>query len=89
MEYDAICLSPNIIWMLNSFCGHILTGLEAICYGCQAVDPVSGNVAPVVGARLDLSRKTVVPLTAAHWLMMAEHLDSAQVSTYSCSVSIC
>lgn len=59
-----------------------LTGLEAIRYGCQTVDPVTGILATVVGARLDISRKTVVPLTASYWLTMAERTDSVQVGVY-------
>ncbi|XP_030008436.1 uncharacterized protein LOC115431886 [Sphaeramia orbicularis] len=53
-------------------------GLEAIRYGSQTVDPVTGMLAPVVGARLDVSRKTVVPITASYWLTMAEQADNVQ-----------
>lgn len=51
----------------------------AIRYGSQAVDPVTGVLAPVVGARLDVSRKTVVPVTASYWLTVEDHTDSVQV----------
>ncbi|XP_060902571.1 uncharacterized protein si:dkey-103g5.4 [Labrus mixtus] len=54
-------------------------GLVAIRYGSQTVDPVTGVLAPVVGARLDISRKTVVPVTASYWLIMQDQTDSAQV----------
>ncbi|KAK7882559.1 hypothetical protein WMY93_028733 [Mugilogobius chulae] len=54
-------------------------GVEAIRYGSQTVDPVTGIVTPVVGARLDISRKTVVPLTASYWLTMTEQTDSVQM----------
>ncbi|XP_072314346.1 uncharacterized protein [Eucyclogobius newberryi] len=54
-------------------------GVEAIRYGSQTVDPVTGIVAPVVGARWDVSRKTVVPLTASYWLTMTEQTDSVQM----------
>ncbi|XP_036006035.1 uncharacterized protein si:dkey-103g5.4 [Fundulus heteroclitus] len=54
-------------------------GLVAIRYGAQAVDPVTGLLAPVVGARLDLSRKNIVPVTSSFWLMMAEQTDGVQV----------
>ena len=55
------------------------TGLVAIRYGSQTVDPVTGVLAPVVGARLDVSRKTVVPVTASYWLTVAGQTDSVQV----------
>jgi len=51
----------------------------AIRYGFQTVDPVTGLLAPVVGARLDVSKKTVVPVTASYWLMMAEQTETLQV----------
>lgn len=51
----------------------------AIRYGSQTVDPVTGSLGPVVGARLDASRKTVVPVTASYWLTMADQTDSVQV----------
>lgn len=54
-------------------------GLVAICCGSQTVDPVTGVLAPVVGVRLDVSRKTVVPVTASYWLTVVEQTDSAQV----------
>eukprot|EP00064_Thunnus_orientalis_P004272 superscaffoldBa00000385_g4283 len=54
-------------------------GLVAIRYGFQTVDPVTGVLAPVVGARLDVSRKTVVPVTASYWLTVADQTDSVQV----------
>ncbi|KAE8295318.1 hypothetical protein D5F01_LYC06244 [Larimichthys crocea] len=54
-------------------------GLVAIQYGSQTVDPVTGVLAPVVGARMDMSRKTVVPVTASYWLTVADQTDSVQV----------
>lgn len=51
----------------------------AIRYGFQTVDPVTGVLAPVVGARLDVSRKTVVPVTASYWLTLTDQTDSVQV----------
>ncbi|KAM4627455.1 uncharacterized protein ACJ7VT_002401 isoform 1-T1 [Polymixia lowei] len=54
-------------------------GLVAIRCGSQTVDPVTGVLAPVVGARLDVSRKTVVPVTASYWLTVTDHTDSIQV----------
>lgn len=58
---------------------YVVTGLVAIRYGSQTVDPVTGVLAPVVGARLDVSRKTVVPVTASYWLTVADQTDSVQV----------
>ncbi|CAJ1065477.1 uncharacterized protein si:dkey-103g5.4 isoform X1 [Xyrichtys novacula] len=54
-------------------------GLVAIRYGSQTVDPVTGLLAPVVGARLDASRKTVVPVTASYWQMILDQNDSQQL----------
>ncbi|XP_068440228.1 uncharacterized protein si:dkey-103g5.4 isoform X2 [Clinocottus analis] len=54
-------------------------GLVAISYASQTVDPVTGVLTPVVGARLDVSRKNVVPVTASYWLMVADQTDSVQV----------
>ncbi|XP_038154475.1 uncharacterized protein si:dkey-103g5.4 [Cyprinodon tularosa] len=54
-------------------------GLVAIRYGAQAVDPLTGLLAPVVGAKLDVSRKIIVPVTSSFWLMMAEQTDGVQV----------
>nr|XP_061828831.1 uncharacterized protein LOC133614686 [Nerophis lumbriciformis] len=54
-------------------------GLVAIKYASQAVDPVTGILAPVVGARLDVLKSTVVPVTASYWLAMTAQSDSVQV----------
>lgn len=51
----------------------------AIRYGSQTVDPVTEVLAAVVGARLDVSRKKVVPVTSFYWLMMADQTDNIQV----------
>lgn len=51
----------------------------AIRYGSQTVDPVTGMLVPVVGARLDVSRKHVVPVTASYWLMAADQTESVEV----------
>ncbi|KAM7413322.1 hypothetical protein PAMA_020625 [Pampus argenteus] len=63
-------------------------GLVAIRYGFQTVDPVTGVLAPVVGARLDVSRKTVLPVTAPYWLTVAEHRDSVQVEALQREVCV-
>lgn len=68
--------------MIDALCPYVLlyfSGLVAIRYGSQTIDPVTGLLAPVVGARLDVYRKNVVPITASYWMMMAEQTDSAQV----------
>ncbi|XP_075892174.1 uncharacterized protein LOC142895202 [Nelusetta ayraudi] len=54
-------------------------GLVAIRYGSQTVDPVTEVLAPVVGARLDVSRKKIVPVTSFYWLLMADQTDNIQV----------
>lgn len=54
-------------------------GLVPIRYGSHTVDPVTGMLAPVVGARLDVSRKNIVPVTACYWLMVVDQTDSVQV----------
>lgn len=56
-----------------------VAGLTAIRYGSQTVDPVTGGLARVVGARLDAFRRTVVPVTVAHWLAMSDQPDSVEV----------
>lgn len=53
----------------------------AIRYGSQTVDPVTEVLAPVVGARLDVSRRKVVPVTSFYWLLMADQTDNIQVGT--------
>lgn len=53
----------------------------AIRYGSQTVDPVTEVLAPVVGARLDVSRKKVVPVTSFYWLIMIHQTDHIQVGT--------
>ncbi|TDH14924.1 hypothetical protein EPR50_G00025880 [Perca flavescens] len=63
-------------------------GLVAIRYGSQTVDPVTGVLAPVVGARLDVSRKTVVPVTASYWLTVAGQTDSVQVEALQREVCV-
>ncbi|XP_051254705.1 uncharacterized protein si:dkey-103g5.4 isoform X3 [Dicentrarchus labrax] len=63
-------------------------GLVAIRYGSQTVDPVTVVLAPVVGARLDLCRKTVVPVTASYWLTVADQTDSVQVEALQREVCV-
>lgn len=63
-----------------------MTGLVAIRYGCQTVDPVTGVVAPVVGVRLDVTRKITVPITASYWLTVGDQTDSVQVGMYKLSL---
>lgn len=57
-------------------------GLVPICFGAQTVDPVTGLVAPVVGARLDVWKRTVVPVTVSQCLSINETPDSVLVSKF-------
>ncbi|XP_064840268.1 uncharacterized protein si:dkey-103g5.4 [Oncorhynchus masou masou] len=54
-------------------------GLVAIRFGALTVDPVTGVLAPVVGVRLDVSRQTVVPVTASYCLALGDNTDSVLV----------
>ncbi|XP_044059103.1 uncharacterized protein si:dkey-103g5.4 isoform X2 [Siniperca chuatsi] len=63
-------------------------GLVAIRYGSQTVDPVTGVLGSVVGARLDVSRKNIVPVTASYWLTMADQTDSVQVEALQREVCV-
>ncbi|KAM6933261.1 uncharacterized protein FYW49_001628 [Xenentodon cancila] len=63
-------------------------GLVAIRYASQTVDPVTGLLAPVAGIRLDMFKKTIVPVTASYWLMMAEQTDSVQVEALQREVCV-
>lgn len=85
-DKDNIQSFPNIKRIicksgLKIRCSLYLTGLVAIRYGAQTVDPVTEVLAPVVGARLDVSRKKIVPVTSFYWLMMADQTDNIQVGT--------
>ena len=63
------------------FCATVCysTGLVAIRFGALTVDPVTGVLAPVVGVRLDVSRQTVVPVTASYCLALGDNTDSVLV----------
>ncbi|XP_047676183.1 uncharacterized protein si:dkey-103g5.4 isoform X3 [Tachysurus fulvidraco] len=63
-------------------------GLVPIRFGAQTVDPVTGVVAPVVGARLDVWKKTVVPVTVSQFLSIRETPDSvlAEALQKECSM---
>ncbi|KAM8904381.1 uncharacterized protein AB9W97_008057 [Spinachia spinachia] len=63
-------------------------GLVAIRYASQTVDPVTGVLTPVVGARLDVSMKHVVPVTASYWLTVASQTDSVQVEALQREVCV-
>ncbi|KAJ8368257.1 hypothetical protein SKAU_G00082850 [Synaphobranchus kaupii] len=54
-------------------------GLVPIRIGARTVDPVTGTVETVVGARLDVLRQTVVPVTVSYSLTGRENFDKAQV----------
>lgn len=51
----------------------------AIRYASPTVDPVTGVLAPVVGARLDVCSKNILPVTPSYWLTAADQTDSVQV----------
>ncbi|XP_055052386.2 uncharacterized protein [Misgurnus anguillicaudatus] len=54
-------------------------GLVPIRFGAQTVDPVTGVLAPVVGASLDLWTRTVTPVTVSQYLTSGEKPDSLMV----------
>ncbi|XP_049323387.1 uncharacterized protein si:dkey-103g5.4 [Astyanax mexicanus] len=54
-------------------------GLSPIRFGARTVDPVTGVLAPVVGARLDMWKRTVVPVTVSHCLTIGDTPDSVLV----------
>ncbi|KTF80235.1 hypothetical protein cypCar_00019259, partial [Cyprinus carpio] len=54
-------------------------GLVPIHFGAQTVDPVTGVLAPVVGASLDVWKRTVVPVTVSQILTLGENPDSVTV----------
>ncbi|ROL53321.1 hypothetical protein DPX16_20431 [Anabarilius grahami] len=56
-------------------------GLVPIRFGAQTVDPVTGVLAPVVGANLDVWKRTVVPVTVSQILTLGENPDSVMVET--------
>ncbi|XP_048016115.1 uncharacterized protein si:dkey-103g5.4 isoform X5 [Megalobrama amblycephala] len=56
-------------------------GLVPIRFGAQTVDPVTGVLAPVVGANLDVWKQTVVPETVSQILTLGENPDSVMVET--------
>ena len=69
-------LQPQLSVLLSWF-----PGLVPIRIGALTVDPVTGVLAPVVGARLDMSRKTIVPVTVSNWTTTCDHLGTVQVGT--------
>ncbi|MBN3319584.1 LAYN protein, partial [Atractosteus spatula] len=50
-------------------------GLVPIRIGARTVDPTTGRVGPVVGARFDPVRSTVVPITQAYSQLLRGHPD--------------
>uniref|UniRef100_W5MFS5 Si:dkey-103g5.4 n=1 Tax=Lepisosteus oculatus TaxID=7918 RepID=W5MFS5_LEPOC len=50
-------------------------GLVPIRIGARTVDPITGRVGPVVGARFDAVRSTVVPITQAYSQLLRGHPD--------------
>lgn len=86
----SVCIYNLILsnWLVNSGKHYSIaqallsyfTGLVAMRYGSQTVDPVTGLLVPVVGARLDAFRRNVVPVTSSYWLMIKDQTDSVQVT---------
>ncbi|KAI2656226.1 Teneurin-4 [Labeo rohita] len=54
-------------------------GLVPIRFGAQTVDPVTGVLSPVVGANLDVWKRTVVPITVSQILTLGENPDTVTV----------
>ncbi|KAL7831745.1 hypothetical protein AOLI_G00292930 [Acnodon oligacanthus] len=54
-------------------------GLVPIRFGARTVDPVTGMLAPVVGARLDVWKRTIVPTTVSQCLTVGDTTDSVLV----------
>ncbi|XP_056613166.1 uncharacterized protein si:dkey-103g5.4 isoform X2 [Triplophysa dalaica] len=54
-------------------------GLVPIRLGAQTVDPVTGVLAPVIGASLDVWKRTVAPVTVSQYLASGESPDSVIV----------
>lgn len=71
------------IYFIHKVCyWHIVihvVGLVAIRYGSQTIDPVTGTLAKVVGARLDTARQAVIPVTVSYWLTVSDQPDSVHV----------
>ncbi|XP_047191720.1 uncharacterized protein si:dkey-103g5.4 isoform X2 [Scophthalmus maximus] len=63
-------------------------GLVAIRYASPTVDPVTGVLAPVVGARLDVCSKNILPVTPSYWLTAADQTDSVQVEALQREVCV-
>ncbi|XP_076832108.1 uncharacterized protein LOC143477416 [Brachyhypopomus gauderio] len=63
-------------------------GLVPIRLGTQTVDPVTGVLGPVVGARLDVWKRTVVPVTVSQCVTVGESPDCVLVEALQeeCSV---
>ncbi|XP_058270321.1 uncharacterized protein si:dkey-103g5.4 isoform X4 [Hemibagrus wyckioides] len=57
-------------------------GLVPIRFGAQTVDPVTGVVGPVVGARLDVWKRTVVPVTVSQCLNIRDTPDSVLAEAF-------
>lgn len=66
--------------LVNHACILALSGLVPIRLGAQTVDPVTGVLAPVIGASLDVWKRTVAPVTVSQYLASGERPDSVIVS---------
>lgn len=58
----------------------LLPGLVPIRFGVQTVDPVTGVLAPVIGASLDVWKRIVAPVTASQYLASGENPHGVMVS---------
>ncbi|XP_062377906.1 uncharacterized protein si:dkey-103g5.4 [Sardina pilchardus] len=63
-------------------------GLVPIRLGAQTVDPVTGALSAVVGARLDVVKRSVVPVTVSHLMSLRDNADSVQRDTLQKEVCV-
>ncbi|XP_041924787.1 uncharacterized protein si:dkey-103g5.4 [Alosa sapidissima] len=63
-------------------------GLVPIRLGVQTVDPVTGALSAVVGARLDVVKRSVVPVTVSHLMSLRDNADSVQRDTLQKEVCV-
>ena len=74
--------SVKMTWPDSSWWAEHLPGLVPIRFGARTVDPVTGMLAPVIGARLDVWKRTVVPVTVSQCLTVGDTTDSVLVSRF-------
>ncbi|XP_028817043.1 uncharacterized protein LOC114768840 [Denticeps clupeoides] len=88
-------LGAQLVWELGDMVALAGTmedaegkGLVPIRLGALAVDPVTGVLAPVVGVRLDVLKKTVVPVTVSQYLAIGHSPDTIEMETLQNEVSV-